>query len=148
MPKKQVQLLRLWDEIGLPHDEEKQLSGPSLRILGYYVDANKMTVKVPDEKKEKVVNLLRSHAHEGKPYTVNDLQTAAGSVNSALSLYPRIRPGLRVLFDEMKKQEPGTTKLKVTNEVARTLSGLASFLENAPPVPIQEQKKAVRGAKG
>ena len=62
MPTKQVRLLRLWDEIGLPHDEEKQLSGPSLQILGYNVDANKMTVQVPDEKKEKVVQLLRSHA--------------------------------------------------------------------------------------
>jgi hypothetical protein len=145
MPTKQVRLLRLWDELGIPHDEEKQLSGPSLRILGYDIDANKMTVKVPDEKKEKVVNLLRSHAEEGKPYTVNELQSAAGSVNSALSLYPRIRPGLRVLFDEMAKQEPGTTKLRVTKDVSRTLSELASFLEDAPPVRIREQKKSVLG---
>jgi hypothetical protein len=104
-----------------------------------------MTVKVPDEKKEKVVQLLRSHAQEGKPYTVNELQTAAGSVNSALSLYPRIRRGLRVLYSEMAKQEPGTTKLEVTKDVARTLSELANFLEGAPPVRIQEQKKSVRG---
>jgi hypothetical protein len=147
MPTKQVQLLKLWDELGIPHDEEKQLSGPSLRILGYDVDANKMTVKVPDEKKEKVVKLLRSHAKEGKPYTVNELQTAAGSVNSALSLYPSIRPGLGVLFNEMAKQAPGTTKLKVTKDVARTLSGLASFLEDAPPVRIQQQKKSVHRTK-
>jgi hypothetical protein len=145
MPTKQVQLLKLWDELGIPHDEEKQLSGPSLPILGYDVDANKMTVKVPDEKKEKVVKLLRSHARVGKTYTVNDLQTAAGSVNSALSLYPSIRPGLRVLYDEMAKQEPGSSKLRVTKNAARSLSGLASFLEDAPPVRIQEQKKSVRG---
>ena len=146
MPAKQVRLLKLWDELGIPHDEDKQLSGPSLRILGYDVDANKMTVNVPDEKKEKVVQLLRSHAKEGKPYTVKELQSAAGSVNSALSLYPGIRPGLRVLFDEMVKQEPGTSKLIVTKDVARTLSELANFLEVAPPVPIIEQKKTVCGS--
>ena len=73
---------------------------------------------------------------------------SAGSVNSALSLYPRIRPGLRVLFDEMAKQKPGTSKLSVTEDVARTLSGLANFLEAAPAVPIREQKKSVRGTKG
>jgi hypothetical protein len=146
MPTKQVRLLKLWDELGIPHEEEKQLSGPSLRILGYDVDANKMTVKVPDEKKKKVVNLLRSHAQVGKPYTVNELQTAAGSVNSALSLYPSIRPGLRVLYDEMVKQEPGISKLRVSKDVARSLSGLANFLEDAPPVRIQEQKKSVPGA--
>jgi SPX domain protein involved in polyphosphate accumulation len=107
-----------------------------------------MTVKVSDEKKEKMVKLLRSHAQEGKPYTVNELQTAAGSVHSALSLYPSIHPDVRVLYDEMAKQEPGTSKLRVTKDVARSLSGLASFLEDAPPVRIREQKKSVRGTKG
>ena len=145
MPTNQARLLRLWDEIGLPHDEEKQLSGPYLRILGYDVDANKMTVQVPDDKKEKVVQLLRSHAKEGKPYTVKELQTVAGSVNSALNLYPRIRPRLHALYDEMAKQEPGTSKLTVTKDVARNMSGLADVLKTAP---IQEQKKSVRGIKG
>ena len=107
-----------------------------------------MTVQVPDDKKEKVVQLLRSHAKEGKPYTVKELQTAARSVNSALNLYPRIRPRLHALYDEMAKQEPGTSKLTVTKDVARNMSGLADFLETAPPVPIQEQKKSVRGIKG
>jgi hypothetical protein len=143
MPTKQVKLLEHWDELGIPHDEEKQLSGPSLCILGYDVDANAMTVKVPDEKKAKVVQLLRSNAH-----TINELQTVAGSVASTLSLYPRLRPGLRVLFDEMAEQKPGATKLKVTKDVARSLSELANYLEDAPPVPIQEQKKSVRGTIG
>lgn len=147
MPSKQVRLLKLWDELGIPHEEEKQLFGPSLPILGYNVNANKMTVKIPDEKKDRVVRLLRSHAKVGKPYTVNELQSVAGSVSSALSLYPRLRPGLRVLFDEMAKQKPGATNLRVTKDVARSLSGLASYLEDAPPVRIQEQKKSVRGTR-
>lgn len=144
LPTKQARLLELWDELGIPHDEDKQLYGPDLPILGYHVDANAMTVKVPDEKKAKVVGLLRSNAHAGKSYTVNELQSVAGSVGSALSLYPRLRPGLRVLFDEMAVQE-GTTKLKVTKPVARCLLSLADFLEHAPPVPIRHQKEKVRG---
>ena len=143
LPTKQARLLELWDELGIPHDEEKQLSGPSLRILGYDVDANAMTVKVPDDKRDKVVELLRSHAHEGKPYTINKLQSVAGSVSSVLSLYPRLRPGLRVLFDEMAEQKPGTTKLVVTKDVARSLSEMAGYLEDAPPVKIRQQKKSV-----
>ena len=143
VPTKQARLLELWDELGIPHDEDKQLSGPSLRILGYDVDANAMTVKVPDEKKAKVVQLFRSHSREGKPYTMNELQSVAGSVSSTLSLYPRLRPGLRVLFDEMAEQKPGTTKLRVTKGVARSLSELASYLEHAPPVRIRQQKKRV-----
>ena len=143
LPAKQAALLELWDELGIPHDEEKQLFGPALPILGYHVDADAMTVEVPDEKKAKVVELLRSNAHAGKPYTVRQLESVAGSVSSALSLYPRIRKPLRVLFDEMAAQEPGTTKLTVTKPVARTLSALADFLEHAPPVPIRYQKEKV-----
>src|SRR5262249_8644438 len=97
LPTKQVRLLQLWDELGIPHDEEKQLHGPSLPIVGYEVDANAMTVKVPDEKMAKVTQLLRNYAHEGKSYTLNELQSAAGSTSAVLSLYPRLRPGLKGL---------------------------------------------------
>ena len=145
LPTKQTQLLELWDELGIPHSEDKQLSGPTLPILGYEVDPNAMTVKVPNEKKAAVVQTLRSHARPGKPYTLNELQSVAGSVSSALSLYPHLRPGLRTLFDEMAGKEGANTKLKVTKPVARTLSQLADYFERAPPVRIQAHKGVVRG---
>ena len=140
-PTKQARLLKLWDELGIPHDENKQLFGPSLPILGYEVDANAMTVKVPNEKKDKVIQTLRDYARVGKSYTLNELQSVAGSTSAMLSLYPHLRPGLRVLFDEMAPQEssPGTERM-VTKTVARSLSGLANYLEHAPPVPIREKK--------
>ena len=140
LPAKQTRLLKLWDELGIPHDEEKQLSGPCLPIVGYEVDANAMTVKVPDEKKAKVIGLLRNYAHEGKSYTLKELQSVGGSVNSALYLYPRLRPCLRPLFDEMKGKEEPSTKLKVTKPVARSLSRLADYLEHAQPIPIRQTK--------
>jgi len=146
-PAKQAQLLKLWDELGIPHSEDKQLSGSSLTILGYDVDANAMTVKIPDEKKASVVELLRSRARPGTPYTLKELQSAAGSVASALSLYPPLRPRLRTLFDEMAGKEGGNTKLEVTEPVALSLSGLANFLDDAPPVRIQERKGVGRGSR-
>ena len=140
LPAKQTRLLKLWDELGIPHDEDKQLSGPSLPILGYQVDANAMTVQVPKEKKARVVQSLRDYAHEGKPYTLNELQSVAGSISAVLSLYPRLRSPLRVLFDEMAGKEGPDTKLIVTKPVARTLSSLAEYLEHAPAVPIRQKK--------
>jgi hypothetical protein len=139
-PTKQTRLLELWDELGIPHDEDKQLFGPSLPILGYEVDANAMTVKVPDEKKARVIQSLRDYAHDGKSYTLNELQSVAGSTSAALSLYPQLRPGLRVLFDEMAGKEKPSTKLIITKPVARNLSKLADYLERAPPVRIREKK--------
>lgn len=140
LPAKQTRLLKLWDELGIPHDEIKQLSGPSLPILGYEVDANAMTVKVSDEKKARVIRLLRNYAHKGKSYTLEELQSVAGSGSAVLSLYPQLRPGLRGLFDEMAGREKPSTKLMVTKSVARSLSKLADYLQHARPVPIQEKK--------
>ena len=37
-PAKQVALLLLYDDLGLPHVKSKQLFGPSLEIIGLYVD--------------------------------------------------------------------------------------------------------------
>ena len=105
-------------------------------ILGYEVDANAMTVKVPDEKKAKVIELIRNYAHEGTSYTLRELQSIAGSTSSFISLYPHLRSGLRGLFDEMSGKEGSSTKLIVTESVARSLSKLADCLEHAQPVPI------------
>jgi len=140
LPAKQTRLLKLWDELGVPHDEEKQLSGPCLPILGYEVDANAMTVKVPDEKKAKVTQLLRNYAHEGTSYTLKELQSVAGSTNAVLCLYPSLRPGLRGLFDEMAGKEGAGTKLTITKPVARSLSKLADYLEHAEPIRIRQKK--------
>ncbi|KAF8232255.1 hypothetical protein L208DRAFT_1397668 [Tricholoma matsutake] len=140
MPTKQTRLLQLLDELGIPHDENKQLSGPSLPILGYEVDANAMTVKVPDEKKAKIIQSLRNYAHEGTSYTLKELQSVAGSTSAVLNLYPQLRPGLRGLFDEMAGKEEPSTKLMVTKPVARSLSKLADHLERAQPVQIQQKK--------
>ncbi len=140
LPAKQTRLLKLWDELGIPHEEEKQLSGPRLPILGYEVDANAMTVKVPDEKKAKVTRLLRSYAHEGTSYTLKELQSVAGSVNATLCLYPHLRPGLRGLFNEMAGKDRPSTRTTVTKPVARSLSKLADYLEDAQPIPIRQKK--------
>jgi len=140
LPAKQTRLLELWDELGIPHEEDKQLSGPCLPILGYEVDVNAMTVKVPDEKKAKMIGLLRNYAHEGISCTLKELQTVAGSVNPALPLYPRLHHGLRGLFDEMVGKEKPSTKLTLTKPVARSLSKLADYLEHAQPIPIRQTK--------
>jgi hypothetical protein len=138
LPANQTRLLKLWDELRIPHDEDKQLSGPSLPILGYEVDANAMTVKVPEEKKAKVIKLLRNCAHEGKFYTLKDLQSVAGSASNILTLYPRLRPGLRGLFDEIAGREGPNTKLMITKPIARSLSTLADYLGYVQPVPIRQ----------
>jgi hypothetical protein len=44
MPSEQVAFLQLWDEIGLPHKNNKQILGPVIPCIGFDVDLNLMTV--------------------------------------------------------------------------------------------------------
>jgi hypothetical protein len=55
LPSDQVELLRLWDEINLPHEEDKQINGFCIPIIGFDVDANAMTVSMSDAKRSKLI---------------------------------------------------------------------------------------------
>jgi hypothetical protein len=48
-PTKQVKLLKLLDEIGLPHEKAKQEYGQELQITGFLVNPNEMWVTMDDE---------------------------------------------------------------------------------------------------
>jgi len=47
-PRKQVNLLLLYDKLGLPHIKKKQLFGHSLEIIGLLIDPMKMTISMSD----------------------------------------------------------------------------------------------------
>jgi hypothetical protein len=49
MPRNQVKLLSLWDELGVPHEAHKQLSGGRLTIIGIEVNANSLTFTLPKQ---------------------------------------------------------------------------------------------------
>ncbi|SJK99655.1 uncharacterized protein ARMOST_02963 [Armillaria ostoyae] len=47
LPTKQTSLLKLFDELSVPHEEEKQLYGDILTIIGFDIDPNAMTITMP-----------------------------------------------------------------------------------------------------
>ena len=60
LPTKQFLLLSLWDDIGLPHKERKQLSGPVLPIIGIEVDPVRLTYTLSrNARKDLIDELLR-----------------------------------------------------------------------------------------
>jgi hypothetical protein len=54
-PEKQVRLLELWDELGIPHQKQKQMFGRSLEIVGgLQVDADAMRITMSAERREQL----------------------------------------------------------------------------------------------
>ena len=58
-PSKQTRLLKLWDEINLPHDKSKQEYGPVLRIIGFIVDPNLMQVSMDEEDRTRLIQHVK-----------------------------------------------------------------------------------------
>ena len=59
LPSEQVHLLQSWDEIGLPHEKEKQISGTCIPIIRFDVTPNAMTVTMSDAKRTKLIDACK-----------------------------------------------------------------------------------------
>jgi hypothetical protein len=60
MPANQVKLLSLWDDLGIPHEPHKQVFGEKLTVIGIEVNANSLTLTLPSES---LNNLLEELQH-------------------------------------------------------------------------------------
>ena len=54
-PAKQTKLLKLWDEISLPQEKEKQEYRPVLCIIGFNVDPKLMRVSMDEEDHNRLI---------------------------------------------------------------------------------------------
>jgi hypothetical protein len=65
LPASLVKLLRLWDSIGLPHEERKQVYGLELPIIGFDIDPNLMWARMSDDSRERLIQALLDFAQKG-----------------------------------------------------------------------------------
>ncbi|KIK36363.1 hypothetical protein CY34DRAFT_94562, partial [Suillus luteus UH-Slu-Lm8-n1] len=85
LPSAMVSLLLLWDELGIPHEERKQIFGSPLPVIGFEVDPNLMKISLKDESKRILVRELRKFAKYGRRRSLRDFEHIAGSLNWALN---------------------------------------------------------------
>jgi hypothetical protein len=88
MPMKQVKLLVLWDELGIPHAEHKQEWGSTLLIIGFTVDPNAITIAMDPDRHMEPITALHAFAVIGRHHPLRDFQCMAGWINWALNVYP------------------------------------------------------------
>jgi hypothetical protein len=55
----------LWDELGIPHKQKKQVYGCQLVILGIEVDVENLTFMLPVEAKDRLVKELDDWSKRG-----------------------------------------------------------------------------------
>jgi len=102
MPSDQVHLLQLWDEIGLLHEESKQISGLSIPIIGFEVGPNALTITMADARKSALVSACTAFTVRGACKTLQEFQRLQGWVNWSLNLFPHLQPA-RALCESYHK---------------------------------------------
>lgn len=88
LPKDQVTLLKLWDELGIPHKEHKQLHGSPLLIIGITMDANALSMTLLNKSKETLITELQWWCRPGRKEKLHRWYQMAGWINWAMNVYP------------------------------------------------------------
>ena len=133
-PSKQTCLLRLWDELGIPHEKEKQEFSSVLRIIGFQVDPNAITITMDHDSHEELLTLIRNFAVARKKRTLKKFQHIAGHVNWALNMFPLLRPGLSAVNAKTADKEHNLATIRVNTSVAHELAWVVCRVESSPGI--------------
>src|SRR6266850_1414570 len=104
MPVPQAHFLQILDDIGLLHEDAKQLHGDKLEIISFEVDLPNMTIHIPPESKQKLVMNIRDFILN--PPAAHQQPTQAwlhilGYANWALNVFPLLKPALNSSYDKV-----------------------------------------------
>lgn len=102
LPTEMVTLLLLWDELGILHEERKQVFGSPLPVIGFDVDPNVMKISLKEDSKRGLVQELQEFARYKHKRSLRDFEHIAGSLNWALNVCPLLRPGLSAVYAKIK----------------------------------------------
>ncbi|KAJ7675541.1 hypothetical protein B0H17DRAFT_1207580 [Mycena rosella] len=105
MPLNQVQLLELWDEVGVRHSEDKQLWGGQLVIIGFLVDVNEMTITLPTTAKADLIAAVDDFINSpSRKRTLHDWQQLSGWITWSLNVFPLLCPALCHIYAKISEK--------------------------------------------
>lgn len=148
MPTDQCKLLQLWDELGVPHKPHKQISGSPLTIIGIEVDANLMTLTLPDEAMNRLLLELRFWAtkppknssgrskNSSGSFKLKYWEHLAGWFNWALNVYPLLCPALNNVYAKMKSKRSRDQRVYINNAIREDLMWAVTHIENSGGVHL------------
>lgn len=141
LPEQQVKLLWLWDELGIPHREEKQTWGAPLTIIGINVDPNMMTLTLPADWQTELIAELRKFCsttakHHGASFSLRQWQHLTGWINWGLNVYPLLCPALNRVYPKMDGEDNPLRKIWVNDAVRTDFTWAANHLENLSEVRL------------
>jgi hypothetical protein len=98
-PKRQVQLLRLWDSISCPYDDKKQEYGSILKIIGFYIDIDRGSISLSPDSITDIITKLNNFLNSpDRKARLLDWHRLGGHLNRLLNVLPWGQPALSELY--------------------------------------------------
>jgi hypothetical protein len=129
LPAKQVKLLELWDELGIPHEERKQVYGSPLTIIGFEVDPNRMTITMLQQARDDLIQAIREFAIPGLHHPLRVYERLAGWINWSFNAYPLLRPGLSIMYYKMAGKTHPHQPIWVNRRLCMELFWIANHMQ-------------------
>lgn len=144
-PRHQTMLLKLWDDLGIPHKLKKQVSGSPLTIIGIDVDPNKMTLSLSREARDRLLDALQSWAIKPRKgshasYQLKHWQQMAGWFNWALNVFPMLRPALNNFYPKTSGEYNPHRKIWVNNSIREDVFWAIHHIKSSNGVHLLESK--------
>jgi hypothetical protein len=139
LPTKQAQLLRLWDELGIPHSPEKQSHGETLIIIGFEVNPNLLSVTMADDARLELLAHIKDFCRTtkgGTKKTLREFQRLTGWINWSLNVFPLLKPGLSNMYAKIAGKDRAHARIMVSSAVVKDLLWLAKHIETSSGVYV------------
>ena len=125
-PKRQVSLLQFWDAISCPYDDQKQLHGSPLKIIGFWVDIG----SIPPAAVEEAINAISTFLTQRKS-SLREWSRLAGHLNWILNVFPIARPALTELYRKMSGKKRPNGLIPPNAEVISDLTWFKDVLPHS-----------------
>ncbi|KAF8814812.1 hypothetical protein BYT27DRAFT_7032718, partial [Phlegmacium glaucopus] len=131
-PKRQVQLLLLWERILCPFEDKKQQHGNPLKIIGFWVDANLGTISLSPDSVNDIVNKINNFLSvPSRQQPLREWQRLSGHLNWLLNVLPWGRPALSELYRKTSGKTKPAGKIFLNATVHSDLRWLADTIPKA-----------------
>lgn len=140
-PTKQTKLLKLWDEISLPHEKAKQEYAPVLRIIGFMVDPELMRVCMDEEDRTRLIQRVTDFtvtAPGGTRRTLREFQQVAGWINWSFNVFPLLKPALSNVYAKISGKSESHAKIFVSKAVVDDLNWFKFHVDRSDGVYLFE----------
>ena len=141
LPANQTKLLCLWDDLGIPHKPHKQVFGSPLVIIGIEVDPNRMTLKLPEEATQRLLEELalwssKPPSNASGSFKLKHWERLAGWFNWALNVFPLLRPALNNFYAKMNGKQKREQRVYINNAVRDDLVWAINHIKNSNGVHL------------